>query len=386
MEANLRVAVVGGGPAGLYFARMLKRNRPNHDVTVFEQNAPDATFGFGVGLGGKARERIRLADPEVHDRMMASMIFTNKQAVKLNGTEIVLEYAQTGGAIERLRLLRILQEACDGVGVVIRSRQRVDTLGALQGFDLVVAADGINSAIRQIHGDAFGTVSRQLTNHFAWYGVARAMRPGALVFRQTSLGHFVGHYYAYSETMSTFVAECDHDTWLRSGMADMTDAERRVLMQEVFGPELEGDVLIENRSIWRNFQAVTNQRWSNENTVLVGDALLSAHFSIGSGTRLAMDDAASLYEAVKDATDMPVALAAFALQRRPVRDRFRDAAERSYHWYERLAQVMAQSPLDFVHDFLTRTGRIDDARLAEYCPGFHARYHSSRNPRTAVTA
>ncbi len=382
----MRVAIVGGGPAGLYFARLLKRNRPAHEVVVFEQNAPDATFGFGVGLGGKARDRIRQADPAVHDRMTACMVFTNKQAIHLNGRETLLEYAQTGGAIERLNLLRILQHACAEVGVVIHARQRVDTLAALDGFDLVVAADGINSAIRQLHGDAFGTDVHHLTNHFAWYGVARAMRPSALVFRQTAVGHFVGHYYAYTESMSTFVAECDHATWSASGMAEMTDSERRRFMEAVFAAELQGDALIENRSIWRSFPAVTNQRWHVGSTVLVGDALLSAHFSIGSGTRLAMDDAGSLYEAVKDATDIPSALAAFEAQRRPVRERFREAAERSYEWYERLPQVMDQAPLDFVHDFLTRTGRIDDARMAEYCPGFHAEYHRSRPARTAIPA
>ena len=383
---TMRIAVVGGGPAGLYFARLLKRNRPANEVVVFEQNAPDATFGFGVGLGGKARDRIRQADPEVHDRMSAAMVFTNQQAIRLNDSETLLEYAQVGGAIERLDLLRILQAACTEVGVTIRSNERIDTPTPLGGYDLVVAADGINSAVRQMQGDAFGTRVKQLTNRFAWYGVARAMRPGALVFRQTPRGRFVGHYYAYTATMSTFVAECDHATWLGSGMGHMTDGERRAMMEDVFSPELEGDKLIENRSIWRNFPAITNDRWHDGKTVLVGDALLSAHFSIGSGTRLAMDDAASLYESVKDAASVPAALAAFEASRRPVRERFRQAAENSYNWYERLARVMDQEPLEFVHDFLTRTGRIDDARMAQYCPGFHAQYHRARAARAAVPA
>ena len=385
----MRVAVVGGGPAGLYFARLLKRRRPAHEVTVFEQNAPDATFGFGVGLGDDARGRIRDADPELHDRISGAMVFTRQQNIHLDGTDILLEYAQSGGAIERLSLLRILQDACRDVGVGLHSRTRVDRPEQLAGCDLIVASDGVNSAIRARHGDAFGTRVRHLTNHFAWYGVARAMRPSALVFRTTPQGRFVGHYYGYTDAMSTFVAECDDETWRRSGMAGMTDGERRGLIEEVFAPELAGDGLIENRSVWRTFPAVTNERWHHGNTVLIGDALLSAHFSIGSGTRLAMDDAAALSAAVSDAAgagDVAAALERFQAQRAPVRERFRRAAENSFNWYERLSQVMAQKPVEFVHDFLTRTGRIDNARLAEYCPGFYARYVAECGNRRAVPA
>lgn len=380
----MRIAVVGGGPAGLYFARLLKRSLGDHDVTVFEQNAPDATFGFGVGLGGSARDRIRLADPEVHDRITAAMVFTNEQNIHLDGTDTLLEYSQTGGAIERLNLLRILQQACAEVGVEMRNQHRIERKEQLDGFDLVVAADGVNSAIRQMHGDAFGTHARYLTNHFAWYGVARAMRPSALVFRSTEHGRFVGHYYAYTDRMSTFVAECDDATWTASGMESMSDAERRGLVERIFAPELAGDALVENRSIWRTFPVITNDRWSVGNTVLLGDALLSAHFSIGSGTRLAMDDAAALFEAVTSCgDDVAAALRTFEQDRKPVRERFRQAAEKSFDWYERVADAMTREPVDFVYDFLTRTGRIDDARLAEYAPGFHAMY---RRAHAAVPA
>lgn len=382
----MRIAVVGGGPAGLYFARLLKRSRSEHEIIVFEQNAPDATFGFGVGLGGKARDRIRMTEPEVHDRITAAMVFTNRQNIHLNGTDVLLEYTQLGGAIERLNLLRILQDACTEVGVQMQARQRIDALEQLSGFDLVVGADGVNSTVRQMHGDAFGTRIYYLTNHFAWYGVARPMRPNTLVFRTTELGRFVGHYYCYTEGMSTFVAECDDETWARSGMAGMTDPERRALMEHVFAPELQGDPLVENRSIWRQFPVVTNDRWHIGNTVLMGDALISAHFSIGSGTRLAMDDAAALFAAVTATDDVPTALRRFEHDRKPIRERFRQAAENSFTWYENLARVMAQAPLDFVHDFLTRTGRIDDARLAEYCPGFHAQYVQARGMQQAVSA
>lgn len=378
---NMRVAVVGGGPGGLFFARLLKRRRPECDITVFEQNAPDATFGFGVALGGSARQRIRLADPEVDCRIAAKMVSTSQQNIHLNGTDVLLDYAQPVGAIERLVLLQLLQQACAEVGVRMQSRCRIQRLDQLAGYDLVVAADGVNSAVRQMHGEAFGTRTRHLTNHFAWYGVAHAMHPNALVFRETPHGRFVAHYYAYTDTMSTFVAECDDATWQGSGLDGMTNPERRAMMQAIFAPELGGAALVENRSIWRTFPATTNERWHVRNTVLIGDALLSAHFSIGSGTRLAMDDAHTLFDAVLEAPDVQSALIGFERIRRPIRERFRKAAECSYNWYEGLSRAMEQPPIDFVYDFLTRTGRIDNARLADYCPGFYAEYIRARGAR-----
>jgi 2-polyprenyl-6-methoxyphenol hydroxylase-like FAD-dependent oxidoreductase len=374
----MRIAVVGGGPAGLYLARLVKLHTPQHSVEVFEQNSPDATFGFGVGLGGTARDRIRALDPLVHDRITDGMVFSDQQRIHLNGSDILVKYSSKGGAIGRLDLLHILQAACAEVGVTMHHDFRIESLEQFGGFDLVVGSDGVNSVVRRLHGDAFGTQIYNLTNHFAWYGVARAMKPSSLVFRTTPKGRFVGHYYGYTPSMSTFVAECDAQTWACAGLGDMTDDARRKYMEEIFAPELDGDRLIDNRSIWRNFPVIVNARWSSGKSVLIGDALLSAHFSIGSGTRLAMDDAMALFAAIQETSDVPAALARFDEIRHPIRERFRLAAEKSFNWYERLDQVMAQPPIDFVHDFLTRTGRIDDARLAEYAPGFAKLYAESR--------
>lgn len=374
----MKIAVVGGGPAGLYLARLLRLHTPQHTVDVFEQNAPDATFGFGVGLGGKARDLIRSIDPDVHDRITARMVFSSSQRIHLNGHDIVLEFGQAGGAIGRLDLLQTLQEACIEVGVNLTNNVRIEHLEGLRGYDMIVGADGVNSVVRRLHGDAFGTMTSYLTNHFAWYGVGRAMRPGSLVFRSNRHGRFVGHYYPYTDTMSTFVPECDAETWRTSGLDDMSDDERRLFVQDIFAEELRGDPLIDNRSIWRNFPVITNRNWHVGNTVLIGDALLSAHFSIGSGTRLSMDDAMALFTAIRDTDGVQAALQRYVEIRRPMRERFRVAAEKSYTWYERLAEVMAQQPVDFVYDFLTRTGRIDNDRLAKYAPGFFKLYTQSR--------
>lgn len=374
----MRIAVIGGGPGGLYFARLVQKNLPHHSVTVFEQNAADATFGFGVGLGGKARERIEHVDPDVHARITASMVFSNTQRIHINGTDTILEYAQTGGAIGRLDLLQILQAACVETGVHTNHNMKIDDIESVADYDLIVGADGVNSTVRRWGDDAFGTSIYSLTNHFAWYGVARAMTPASLVFRATPQGHFVGHYYPYSISMSTFVAECDAKTWHGAGLAVMSDDERRALIEKIFAPELEGDNLVDNRSIWRNFPVITNARWWTGKLVLMGDALMSAHFSIGSGTRLAMDDALALFEALQQTQSVADALRRYVEIRRPMRERFGLAARKSFTWYENLARVMNQEPVDFVYDFLTRTGRVDAKRLAEYCPGFYASYAKAR--------
>jgi 2-polyprenyl-6-methoxyphenol hydroxylase-like FAD-dependent oxidoreductase len=382
----MKIAVIGGGPAGLYFARLVKLHLPQHDVAVFEQNSSDATWGFGVSLGGKARDRIRAVDPEVHEKITSAMVFSNQQRIHLDGTDILLEFPSAGGAIERLDLLRILQSACASVGVETAYDYRIESLDQFAGYDLIVGADGVNSIVRRLKEKEFGSHTYMLTNHFAWYGVGRAMRPGSLVFRTTPVGRFVGHYYPYTHTMSTFVPECDAATWKTAGLADMDDDARRTFMEEIFAPELMGDPLIENRSIWRNFPVVTNKVWSVGNIVLIGDALRSAHFSIGSGTRLAMDDAAALYEALHCTADVPTALRRFDEIRRPWRDQFGSAAEKSFNWYERLSEVMAQDPVDFVYDFLTRTGRVDHARLARYAPNFFEMYQRAKGSKLRESA
>lgn len=381
----MKIAVIGGGPAGLYFSRLVGLHLPGHRVDVFEQNPPNATWGFGVGLGGKARDRIRTIDPDVHDRISRAMVFQNRQRIHLNGSNILVEYASDGGAIERLDLLKILHAACESVGVKVKYDCRIESLDQFRDYDLIVGADGVNSVVRRLNPAAFGTQIRTLTNFFAWYGVRRAMRPSSLVFRQTTDGRFVGHYYAYTNAMSTFVAECDAATWKSAGLDAMNDDQRRTYMEKVFAPELAGDPLVDNRSVWRNFPVITNKSWAVGNVVLIGDALMSAHFSIGSGTRLSMDDAAALFEAIKQTKDVSSAIARFDEIRRPWREQFGAAAEKSFNWYERLEEVMQQEPIDFVYDFLTRTRRIDDARLAAYAPNFFKMYHEAKSARTIAT-
>jgi 2-polyprenyl-6-methoxyphenol hydroxylase-like FAD-dependent oxidoreductase len=375
----MKIAVIGGGPGGLYFARLVKRGRPQDRVIVIEQNPSNATYGFGVTLGGPARERMKRVDAEVHDRLAAAMVFSNRQNIHLMGEDVLLEYPHYGGAIERLELLKILQAACREVGVELTHDRRVDDLEAFDGFDLIVGADGVNSAVRGRHDREFSTRSYFLNNKFAWYGVGTALQPNALVFRTWNGGNFVAHYYAYTPTLSTFVAECDGETWRVCGFDRMNDGERRKAVEIIFAPELEGARLIDNKSNWRSFNVITNENWIFNNIALLGDALRSAHFSIGSGTRLAMDDATALFEAVLAVgDDVAGALARYVDIRRPIRDQFGAAAERSFLWYENLRGVMRTPVMEFTYSFLTRTGRVDDARLQVYAPAFYKDYQRYR--------
>ena len=371
----MKVAIVGGGPSGLYLGLLLKRREPGWRVEVIEQNQADATFGFGVVLADSGLQQLKQADQASHDALCGAMRYNERQVIVQRETPIDIKLNVKGGAIPRLALLRILQDQAERAGVAIHFGRRIASLQDLDAFgladaDVVVGADGINSVVRGAQAQAFGTTQRSLSNHFAWYGTRRVFESPALVFRKYEGGYFVAHYYAYSDEMSTFVAECDDATWLRLGMDQMTDEARQALFERIFAPELQGHALISNKSVWRQFPVIRNAHWTAGRCVLIGDALASAHFSIGSGTRIAMNDAAALAQALLDCGDQAqLGLAQFEQRHRGAKNRLIDASEHSYMWYEDIAKWMeAYTPEEFVYQFMTRTGRIDDARLRAEFP------------------
>lgn len=375
----MKIAVVGGGPAGLFFARLTKLRRPSAQIRIFEQNPANATYGFGVTLAGPARGRLKAADEELHDRLAAEMWFNDEQDIVLQRERVRLKYSAKGGAIPRLALLAVLEKACADLGIVTEHDMRLEQPKSLAEFDLVVGADGANSAVRSANAETFGVQRRTLGNRYAWYGVAKPLKPNALAFREHKGGYYVAHYYAYSTTMSTFVAECDARTWQECGLDRMSEAERKALIESIFADELEGERLVENKSAWRAFTAIVNDNWTCGNAVLIGDALRVAHFSIGSGTRLAMDDAHALADAVIESGDsVRAALDRFVAARKPTRDLFTEATVRSFEWYENFRQAMQTDAVSFAKDFLTRTGRVDEERLKDYVPDFYRRYLAPR--------
>jgi 2-polyprenyl-6-methoxyphenol hydroxylase-like FAD-dependent oxidoreductase len=375
-KLKMKIAIVGGGPSGLYFGLLVKKRMPEASITVFEQNRANDTFGFGVVMADTGLSHLEAADKPTHDALAAAMRFSHKQLIKLDDQELAIEKPGAGGgAIPRLVLLDILQKHGADAGMDLRFSTRYDLSEpsfkqALEDADLVVGADGVNSVIRQQQASAFGTTHRLLTNRFAWFGTEKVFECPALVFKHVDGGRFIAHYYPYSDTMSTFVAECDEATWVSCGLADMTDEQRQAKFESVFAAELENMPLISSNSVWRQFPVVRNEHWSVGKTVLLGDALSSAHFSIGSGTRIAMEDSIALAEAVLALPeDIPAALASYELNRRPSKTKLIAASENSFNWYENIQEPMSTgNVLAFVKSFMTRTGRIDEERLRKQFP------------------
>lgn len=364
-----KVIIIGAGPAGLFLALLLKQNQPDLHVAIYEQNPADATFGFGVVMADTGLNQLRAAAPDVCADLAAAMRFNDRQVIVVNETPITIQRPGSGGAIPRITLLQILSDHARNRGIELHYEQRIDDVTNLDA-DLIVGADGVNSHLRGQSPSDFDVQRYTLSNHFAWYGVAKAFAHPSLVFRKSGVGYFVAHYYPYADDMSTFVAECDHQTWRDLGMEAMDANDRVALFEDVFAPELDGARLISNNSHWRQFPVIRAHRWHAGNRVLIGDALNSAHFSIGSGTRIAMEDAIALAQALADIPhDVGQALARFERVRRPQKQKLIAASEASFKWYENLRTWMdACEPQEFVYRFMTRTGRVNLQRLREQYP------------------
>ncbi len=379
----MKIGIVGAGPAGLYFALRVKRRNPAHEITVVEQNPPDSTFGFGVVFSDQALEKVRRADPAFY-RVLDSRMERWRDLTIVQKDERVTIDGNGFAAVGRLELLHLLQGMCAEAGVDIEFNTRLTALDRFDGCDLIVGADGVNSMVRELNVAAFRPRIGHLTNWFAWYGTRQVFETLTLTFRSNADGAFVAHHYRYSPEMSTFIVELDAATWRRAGLEAMGDDERQAYCAEVFAPDLGGHGLISNHSVWRRFPVVRNERWTHENIVLMGDALRTVHFSIGSGTRFALEDAIALDEALAEAKDdARAALTLFESRRRPFAEKLEGAAANSYNWYEDIGQRTGDDAYDLAYDYMTRSGRMSDARLRESAPRFAAAYDERRAGRTA---
>jgi len=281
-------------------------------------------------------------------------------------------------SIGRLELLTILQERVRASGVTPQFDTAILSVDELRGYDLIVAADGLNSLVRRSFAQEFGASVSHSTNRFAWYGTSKRFATLSQTFVYTELGTFNAHHYRYSPDMSTFLVECDAATWAAYGFEHKTIEQSQSICEQVFAATLDGHKLVSNKSVWRNFPWIWNERWSYRNMVLIGDALHSAHFSIGSGTRLAIEDAIALVKAIEAESDIATALARYERERKPIVRKLVTAARTSADWYERFPDHMKLELMDFAYSYITRSGRIDDARLRAMSPAFMARYEASR--------
>lgn len=377
----MRIAVLGGGPGGLCFASMWKGRHPNDEVELFEQNPADATWGFGVVFSDRALEFLREDDPGTVDLISPHMETWRDITLVHRGETIIIDGIGFS-AISRLELLQLLQKRAHAAGVICRFERPIRAIDELAGFDLIVAADGVNSVVRRTFEGDFGYSLSHLANKFIWYGTSRRFDTLTHTFVETDAGSFNAHHYRYAPAMSTFLVECDRPTWLRAGFDRMSEEETRLFCERVFAETLQGNPLVSNRSYWRNFPWIWNDRWSFQNMVLIGDSLRTAHFSIGSGTRLALEDAVALVKALEaEPADVPAGLARYEATRRPVVEKLVAASRRSALWYERFADHMRLAPLELAMSYITRSERIDDDRLRNMSPRFMALYGAGTQER-----
>jgi 2-polyprenyl-6-methoxyphenol hydroxylase-like FAD-dependent oxidoreductase len=362
-------------------SRRSGRAGTNDEVRLFEQNAADATWGFGVVFSDQALEFLRDDDPDTVDAIAPHMQAWRDITIVHRGQPVAIDGVGFS-AIGRLQLLQLLQRRAGDAGVVLQFGHAVQSMAELAGYDLVVAADGVNSFVRRAFEGDFGFQLSYSQNKFAWYGTPKRFDTLTQTFVANALGTFNAHHYRYAPDMSTFIVECDPATWVRAGFDEADEAESRRVCEQVFAAVLDGRPLVSNRSIWRSFPWVWNERWSTRNHVLIGDALHTAHYSIGSGTRLAIEDAVALAKALEaEPGNVPAGLARYEAARRPIVEKLVATSKMSAAWYDRFAEPMRLEPLELAMSYITRSGRIDADRLRAMSPGFMALYDAQQGRR-----
>lgn len=372
----MKINIVGGGPAGLYFAILMKKSNPANEITVYERNGPDDTFGWGVVFSGRTLETLRQADAESHAEITSQFeAWDNVDVVR--GDEKVSVRGNSFTGISRLRLLKILQQRAEQLGVAVIFRSEITDIESLRAdCHLMVGADGINSTVRQRFANRFEPNLSVRSNKYIWYGTNQLFHGLTLTFRVSDAGIFSAHSYKFNQTTSTFIVECDQLTWQQGGFDKMNDVETRLYLEQVFKSDLQGQPLLSNNSKWINFVLVKNGQWAFENTVLIGDALHTAHFSIGSGTKLAMEDAIALASSFQRHVDTLGALSAFESSRKPYIEEYQAAALESMLWFENVRQYIHLSPIELAYSLMMRSGRVNHADLKKRDPQFVSRYEA----------
>ena len=373
----MKIDIIGGGPAGLYFAILMKKADAAHQVRIYERNGPDDTFGWGVVFSGKTLANLRAADDVSHGAITKEFEAWDNVDVVHRDQKISI-HGNSFSGIARLQLLKILQRRAEQLGVEIDFHSEIHDVEALRNdSDLLLAADGVNSTVRSRYAECFEPDLDVRANRYIWYGTHQLFHGLTLTFRENRAGVFAAHSYKFNPTTSTFIVECDPQTWSKAGFERMSSDETLDYVGEVFAQDLNGHELLSNNSKWINFLLVKNRRWFFENVVLIGDALHTAHFSIGSGTKLAMEDAIALADSFQETRIVTDALTDFEKRRRPVIEDYQAAAFESMRWFENAAQYMELSPIELAYVLMTRSGRVSYEDLNKRDPAFIREYKSA---------
>jgi anthraniloyl-CoA monooxygenase len=354
----------------LYFALLAKKADPGHRVTVFERNPPDATYGWGVVFSEETLGALRDADRPSYDRIIESFAKWGAIDIRYRG-ETIRSRGHAFSGLARKELLRILQERCAELGVELRFHREVTNPEHLLPAGLVVAADGVNSLVRRLYEDRFRPTMRVHRTKFVWFGTNLVFKAFTFIFRENEHGLFQVHAYPFDASTSTFIVECPEETWKAAGLDRATEQDSIAYCQKLFAEDLGGHSLMLNRSLWVSFVTLRNESWHHGNVVLLGDAAHTAHFTIGSGTKLAMEDSVALSEALaRHPGDLETALTEYEMERQPVVERFQLAALESAAYFENVRRYAGFEPVQFAFNLLTRSGRITHLELTRRDPSF----------------
>jgi anthraniloyl-CoA monooxygenase len=379
----MKINILGGGPSGLYFAVLMKKLDPSNEITIIERDGPNDTFGWGIVFSDETFSYLQDNDYESYkDITRACQTWDNVDVIHKN-QKVTIRGNKFSG-IARLAFLNILHRRCLDLGVQIRFHTNVNDVSEIDGCDLLVGADGANSLIRKSYSEYFQPSVELRKNKYIWLGTHQLFHGLTLTFRESEAGVFIAHSYKFNETTSTFIVECGEATWQRAGLDEKSGEETCAYLAEVFKDDLGGHALLSNNFVkWLNFPLVKNEQWHHRNVTLLGDALHTAHFSIGSGTKLALEDSIALAGCFRSGNDVEATLAEFQRVRKPIIDEYQEAAYASLLLFENAGQQLHLHPVPFAYKMMTRSKKIDYEKLKKRDPEFIAAYDNWRSSQEA---
>jgi anthraniloyl-CoA monooxygenase len=375
----MRINIVGGGPSGLYFSILMKRLDPSHQITVFERDGPNDTFGWGIVFSDQTFSYLKDNDEQSFSAITRACQTWDNVDVVHRDKKVTIRGNRFSG-ISRLAFLNILHDRCRDLNVDLRFHSNVESVAEVEGSDLLIGADGANSLVRKARSDVFQPTVELRKNKYIWLGTNQLFHGLTLTFRETEAGLFIAHSYKFNETTSTFIVECDEQTWANAGLGQMPDEQTCAYLENVFEKDLNGHALLSNNFVrWLNFPLVKNRQWRANRVTLLGDALHTAHFSIGSGTKLALEDAIALAKRFGEGPGVEAALEEFQRVRKPIVDQYQEAAYSSLLLFENAKDEMHLDPYSLAYKLMTRSKKIDYEKLKRRDPDFIAAYDNRRN-------